>query len=526
MSARATRVARTLDVLAFLVPLAAYASSLSPWPDGWDNGEYETVPYILGIAHPTGFPAFVLLGWIFSHAFAIGTVALRLKLFSALFVAGSALLVRRLAIAFGATEIPAFAAGLVFACTSVAWMKALHTDVHAMALFFSLAVFVSAMAYARTQNPRAVVIAAGAFGCGLATHPNVMWSGLALIPGFFEVARRDRRMAALAVVAAIVPMTSYAYLPIRSAVIEANHLDPAEAAPMLGVGDVAWDINRPNTLSGFFKEVLGSDSSNAAFGGFLAFSRYPAFALDWATAAARELTVVAIVLAAVGALSLSRVPSRVRRGALFVIAGAFAAVPFTFSFGAESDVTRYVFASLAVSLALAACSPQLAPAPRLRLASTWIVSLALLAILASNYRQNAYQFGTRNDREGQSTIDDAVHDIPDGAIVLSNWIDLTPLVYAAYVDRSFGTRVPLEYLGGNVSLYRDWSRTHDVFAMTNFANHDEVLRSFPARCRHLVADHGNQVVVFRIRCEPAPVAVTTMPISRVARRNTYTSAPR
>jgi len=64
-----------------IVPLAIYLLSMSSYPDGWDTGEMQTVPYMLGITHPTGFPLFVLSGWVFSHVVAISTVAWRMNFF-------------------------------------------------------------------------------------------------------------------------------------------------------------------------------------------------------------------------------------------------------------------------------------------------------------------------------------------------------------------------------------------------------------------------------------------------------------
>lgn len=67
---------------AFFVGLAVYVPSLSSQPWTGDTAEYQTVPYILGIAHPTGFPAYTLAGWAWSHALAFGTVAWRGVLFA------------------------------------------------------------------------------------------------------------------------------------------------------------------------------------------------------------------------------------------------------------------------------------------------------------------------------------------------------------------------------------------------------------------------------------------------------------
>ena len=60
---------------AFVLPATAYAASASTEPASWDTAELQGVPYILGITHPTGFPFYVLLGWAWSHAVPLGTIA-------------------------------------------------------------------------------------------------------------------------------------------------------------------------------------------------------------------------------------------------------------------------------------------------------------------------------------------------------------------------------------------------------------------------------------------------------------------
>jgi len=59
---------------ATLVPLAVYVASLRGDVSYWDTGDLQTVPYILGIPYPTGFPGYVLIGWLWSHAFAVGSL--------------------------------------------------------------------------------------------------------------------------------------------------------------------------------------------------------------------------------------------------------------------------------------------------------------------------------------------------------------------------------------------------------------------------------------------------------------------
>ena len=56
-------IAFGISIVAFIV----YVRTLCPTVDFIDSGELATVAYTLGIAHPTGYPLFTLVGWIFSH---------------------------------------------------------------------------------------------------------------------------------------------------------------------------------------------------------------------------------------------------------------------------------------------------------------------------------------------------------------------------------------------------------------------------------------------------------------------------
>lgn len=68
----------------FALPLALYLFSLDGDVGFWDTGEMQTVPYIAGIAHPTGYPTFTMLGWLFTHAVPLGSVAWRTTFMCAL----------------------------------------------------------------------------------------------------------------------------------------------------------------------------------------------------------------------------------------------------------------------------------------------------------------------------------------------------------------------------------------------------------------------------------------------------------
>jgi Protein of unknown function (DUF2723) len=64
-----------------------YFLTLAPTVGHTDAGELSAVAYTFGVAHPTGYPLFTLLGWIFTRI-PMGSVAWRLNFMCMLFVTG------------------------------------------------------------------------------------------------------------------------------------------------------------------------------------------------------------------------------------------------------------------------------------------------------------------------------------------------------------------------------------------------------------------------------------------------------
>ena len=72
-------------VLVGVVAFSAARIAMLPGLGYWDTAELQTVAPILGTAHPTGFPTYVLLGWLANVLLTpFGEPALRMNLFAAL----------------------------------------------------------------------------------------------------------------------------------------------------------------------------------------------------------------------------------------------------------------------------------------------------------------------------------------------------------------------------------------------------------------------------------------------------------
>lgn len=186
----------------------------------------HSVPYILGIAHPTGFPLYVLLGYVFSRAVPITTVAFRLNLFSALCVSGACLVLYKVATHLRTPRACALIACLWFAVAGVVWSHAVRAEVHDLALLLCSLVVFWLLKWMRDGEQRSLLSAASALGLALATHPLALW----LIPGaLVTLALKPPSLRLLGRASAITGgcLVLYLYIPIRSATIVALHLDPA-----------------------------------------------------------------------------------------------------------------------------------------------------------------------------------------------------------------------------------------------------------------------------------------------------------
>jgi hypothetical protein len=123
-----------------------YLTTLAPTVLFGDGGEFQFVPYILGIAHPTGYPLYLLLGWAWSHILPIGEVAFRMNLFSALWAAlavGLSYLVALRFIRLGApgidsltVHLSAVIAALTFAVSETFWSQAVIAETYSFNVFF------------------------------------------------------------------------------------------------------------------------------------------------------------------------------------------------------------------------------------------------------------------------------------------------------------------------------------------------------------------------------------------------------
>ncbi len=255
------RIPLLCGAAAALTAFCVFIRTLSPGPAAVDSGELAAVCATGGIAHPTGYPLYTLLGLVATNALP-GRPVLVLNIASALYGAAalfvfSLLLAdifvkntaddrhRRVAVPAVTTGCIISGAVLVQAFCSVFWSAALVTEVYSLqALCTVLVLFAAIRAFGRSApeqfQARRGAAAAFLLGIGFCNH----MSTVLLLPALLYLVctctpcRSPRRLFAgmSCFAAGLVP---YLYLPLR-----------ALQAPVLNWGD-------PSSWTNFFRHVSG-----------------------------------------------------------------------------------------------------------------------------------------------------------------------------------------------------------------------------------------------------------------------------
>lgn len=449
-------------IAAFIVPLCVYAASARRDVWFWDTGEMDTVPWIAGIAHPTGFPAYVVIGFVFSHVLPFGSVAFRMSLMSGLALSVAAWFVARTIEDEGIGTWIATGCAWLFAFGSIAWTLATRAEVHAVAAAASAATICFALRWYRRGARRDCYATALAFGIGCAVHPVVVL----LVPGLALLAlarardlRSWQRIGTAALLAIAAAGIWFLYLPLRSAYVSAHGLDPAH---LLGItGGAFWDYDHPASWRGF-AALTGGAAFNPSYAlrAILSAETYRALPA-YANQLYNEMSSFGVSLA-IGGVVAAWTRDRVRTGALLLFGAA--CIPFGLAFPPESDPHRYFLTSFLVASVFSgdAAAWLVRHLPRLRS----LPAFALATIAAAVAIQNRWIVGLAGDERARDVIVEVQHATPRNAIVVANWEDAPPLAYAAYVERSLNDRiVEAAWLADVAADLPAWMKVRPVYAL-------------------------------------------------------------
>jgi len=286
---------RRLDMLIgtglVVASLLLYTATLAPTVLPADPGEFQFVPWLPGIAHPTGYPLYTLLGWRWTHVFTVGEVAWRMNLLSALFAAIAVGVTygvarRMLNQTLPDTPLPArilaaTIAAATFAVTHTFWSQAVIAEVYALHALFVALILWLALLTGSEVNPasRRAKGLTLTIGLGLTHHSTT----ILLLPAvglFLYVSYRQNppvarpaagkiKLILTHIALFIAPLLLYLYLPLIAPVTPYATLSLSETQTL-----TLYD----NSLTGLWQHITGSVFAGELLPGAVGPAR---FALTW-----------------------------------------------------------------------------------------------------------------------------------------------------------------------------------------------------------------------------------------------------
>ena len=429
----------------------------------WDTGDLQTVAWIAGIPYPTGFPGYVLIGWAWTHALPVASVAARLNALSAVSLCAAAATITALALLLEVSPPLAVLAGWTFVFAREVWWRGTYADVHPLGFAVAFAALALAVRWVWRAETRALTAAIIVAGAAVAIDNTTV---LLLLGGIVVVAARrpplEPVVNALSIAGVLIVLT-YAYLPLRSAYVTSHRLDPTLT---LGVppGRPFWDDHHPATRDGFRALVAGTEWGPSESLVRVATPHAIGATLDrFGPLLRADMPQGLLFVAAVGIGFLLAQSPLVGIG---LLVAALLPALFGASYPVEADPGRYGFGLYAVAaLGIALAADRTVRAfgrERPAVALTVVCGLLGLAVVHDVARGRAF-FDTRGDTRASALGARVADATRDGAVVVAVWDWATPLAYKAYVERGLGRRIilcalPEDYL----DEYAAWMRGHQV----------------------------------------------------------------
>jgi hypothetical protein len=288
--------------LAMTVYWATLAPGLTSDNFGTDGGDLIAAARTLGVPHPSGYPTYTLLAWLFTHL-PVGVIAYRVNLLSAVCAAAAVGLFCRAAMYLWPADeqrpLLLAAATLTLAFSSLLWSQAVIAEVYALLALFAALLLWLLLRWRAGGSDWSLWLAAFALGLGLGNHLTLAF----VMPAAVVLLWPERRLWFRArillptVVLFLAGLGVYAYLPLA-----------ARSNPPVNWGN-------PQTWQGFLWVVTGKQYQPFAFG--LAPEAIPGRIFAWAGLLGDQFGWWGLAIALVGAWGWWR---RDRRFAFFVLA--------------------------------------------------------------------------------------------------------------------------------------------------------------------------------------------------------------
>ena len=491
-----------------LLALALCIWRLMPGVGFWDTAEFQMVGPVMGTAHPTGYPTYVLLGWLASVVLQpLGEASLRMNVLSAILVAIGAGFTTDLARRVSGSIAFGVAAGVGTALTPIVWAIGTHADPHALHFAFVAIILWLLVRWEEVRRGRPadaagtaredrrdrradslLLLAAVVVGLSVGNHSLTLLLGppialfvLAVDPG---VLRRPRFIAASVAAFAIPTVLVRFEMVLRAGWFRAPFV-----------------YADPSTWSGFWYVTLGQQFHSWLTDPLAGWSERTLALIDRTVGQFGDLSPLIVLAFAV---------TLVRRPRYALLSGSAMVLTIFFnSVYPDGAIDRYYIGPALIAWTwlavlggtvievIGSAVLETWPGASARLRQAWSVG-ATIAVVGLLLWPTAATFGSRAESVDDSTdvaaqrwTDEVLGILQPNAVVVSWWSYSTPLWYATIVDH----RRP------DITIIDDRNRLDQ-----NLGELDQVIARFlPARPVYLIRNGTSELPAVEAKYRVVPV---------------------
>lgn len=448
------KLARLFELCIVILVGSVYLTNQAVSIYGGDAGDLVSAALVGGIAHPPGYPLYVILGHLLT-LLPLSTVAWRVTLLSSFPMALASWFLYRTLLLWFKQPVIAFVASLSFSFSYLVWLFASVPEVFGLYVFFiSLLFWLLSKLLLNPENrdrrKKLLTLVAFIFGLALSHHHAILF----FVPAFGYLlwlafkTKRQRQIITLPLVVICISLFLAGLIPYLQPILASRSGVP-----------VFW--NRPNTFAGFIRLLTRAEYGTFVPGSFV--SRDPLYRLGLLLTFLETLyydfALLGMLLIAIGLVWLFRKQRQL--GYFFLLAVGIGGVTFSMyaSFPVHINfviatyerflLPSYLFLTIPMTAGFLAVSETIKTIfgkINKRFTTLTIFTLAIplifiiypLRLLKANYPKIQ---PLRNDKTADYFGEDVLGTAPPGAIVaLSDDTFLFNGQYIYYSDPRFADR--------------------------------------------------------------------------------------
>lgn len=423
-----------LAIILFVFFFSLYVYTAVPGIHDGDSGELAAATNTLGLAHPTGFPLYILSAKLFT-LLPIGEVAFEINIYSSLLIAFAIVFFFFTLRKLDASTTSSFLTSFVLGFGHTIWSHSGVTGVYSIAILFVSIFFFLFSKWLKEKTPKLLYWYAFLYGLSFGTHALM----LSMVGSFIFMVWQSKRSATQkdfslvkVVLLFLVPFLQYFYVPIaygRNVIVNWGEI---------------------NNIRDFINYITQMDYSDKIF--TRSFDIVVLFTKKATELIISEFTILFFILAVLGTILLIK---KNKKAVLLLSTVTLTNMGIMLMYGNNQDLIvlyRYLFPTyMVLSIVIAYLIDSVFKQTKNRLI-IFLIFCALIAGLSWEFKSSYALNNRRNNFIISDFADNLLSSMENGSIIISSGDPITgPLWYM----QSIGKRNDLIIISGDLIRY-DW----------------------------------------------------------------------